>query len=886
MSNENVQEKNQVLLDQFKRKKTQYEKSVISEITKLANFYKSHYEDVNEISEDTISKLFVEKVESEENDNLESIKIMNKILEYQHGVTKIDYLLERNRYDENGVFDSALSISELTSTKEKAKLICIKMGIEKIRQTSQTITSIYKSLSEQNADFKIRYEIQKQFMCNKYGYTPESFDKYFEAIKEYNAKQYDEKGSNVIKGAFVHSNSINEKFKHLLIPVENWDGETVVYKSEFLERYKQHYDKMEKERPRGTEGEKLYNEFLEMNKNIVLKNMPGYKPKENNTTRMGERILDKNRDSLKQKRLERRKNKNIQSDEITEVVVKEEPIIQETKPSVNYDELFEIKDTNKEESIIEEVIETKEEMENNSTVIPEEEVKVEEIPAQIIEEDLVKEPEVKTREVRNVDYDFEQVFEKVEKPADISILRSNNPDKLRKYNESYKYGRLLYLPYSGYEVLVKRIVDRGQLSYILELLQTSKLATDLTVELEIIRVLYSNLEFFFDIVPNEIDFYKNLSIRDIPLIITTMALISQKEDKDGNVIVDIDRIVCANDDCQKKISLEHPIKLDLKKSFAEIYPIELYYSNYHIYKEKNYKSIYEAYSNSIDGKLERVVYDDDNLNYSCIYGNTTFYNTSEPMNKKVNELIYQIFKDDLEQMSESDIEKEFPMLDIKDYIKDKYLIELQLRYEELLRDYPDIEEESKINDKDREEDEKEIINEYKHLRALFNKLDYNLNELNNMISVISNIRSLKIKIKATNEEVINVNTDDMYQLFNTVTSLPQDMYKEILNLYVKYQKEMTEYDYKKTFIKLYSEDIAGLIKTDSVLKSREEFIDYINNKYQDEEIRKQWLETYDLSLDNLNKGLCTCGHDEYYVNHFNLLFFSIIKQMGVKTSQD
>lgn len=880
-----INEENQLLIDQFKRKRVKYERELVDELNKLANFYSSYYEDIDEISEETIAGLFLEDGDKYSEEEKESYKILNKILEYQHGIEKVDYILNRNRY-EDGKLDYTLSISELTKTREKAKNVVVKMGIEKIRQTSTCIRSMYKGLSEQNADFKIRYEIQKEFMCNKYGYTPESFDEYFEALRKSNLVTYDKNGSNVIKGAYVHSNDLNEKFKYLLKKKENWDGEEVVYKSEFLTRYKEHYEKMEKERPKNTEYAKLYQEFLNMNRDLVLK-FKGFDKdgKVKGDSRMGEEISESSRKSLREQRLARRKKREESKKET--VVEEDKPkvanidyttLVEDTKEEIKQEIKEEIpKDAIKEDTkeiIVDEVIEEHnvDNKENEEEITPVE--VIEHIEEE--EEEIVEEPK----------YDFEKVLTKVEQAADISILRSNNPDKLRKYNESYKYGRILYLPYSGYEILVKRIVDRSQLSYILELLQSNKLATDLTVELEIIRVIYANIEFFLEETPSELDFYRNLSIRDIPLIICTMALISQKENEKGEVLVDVDRVICLNENCQKKIMLEKPIVLDIKREFSKIYPIEIYYSNYHLMREKNYKNIYQAFVNSIDGKLEKMEYEDETLRYQCFYGNVTFYNTCESMNKKIDELIYQLFKDDISKMSDSDLETEFPLLDVKDFIEGKYLVQLQLRYNEILTSNPDIEKESKIEDKERTDEELDIIDEYKHLKAIFDKLDGNLDEMSNMLSVMTNIRSLKIYIKETDELVVDTNTDDLYTLFNTVTSLPQGFYKKILDQYIKYRKEMSEVDYKRTLIKVNSKLLKSKIKITSVLKPREEFLEHINKKYNSEDIRKQWIETYDMSVENLSNGLCTCGHDEFYINYYNLLFFSIIKQMGVKTSLD
>ena len=944
-------EQNQLLIDQFKTKRANYESLRNEEISKLIVFFKSNYESIDEISTKTLQGLFAPKTEDDNTERV-SNNIMNKIWEYQYGIVKIDHIFKRNKHDDQGRLDTSLSISELERTKDEAKRICISMGIEKIRETSYAIKSVYKSFSEQNADFKIRYEIQKQFMANKYGYTPESIDEYFAAIVKYNKEMYNKVGSNVIKGGYVHSNEINEKYKHLLKVKEGWDGEEPVYVSELLKEYQDMYEKVNADRPKTGEGAELYNELLTTNRDLVIKHRTKLEKIVSNggsksnsesksngvisTDKVNER-LEKVKLSLREQRKAKREAKKIEREKlikesehkedsskkidysslvienkpiieekkVEDMVVKEEekPIVEEintteeevvikpTPEELKKQELLERKRKLEEElRRLEEIDKIKSELEElkeeeEKTDIKEEEVEV--IEAPVVEDPIVVEVE---EEKRPLDYNFEDTFKKVEVKPNIEILRSNNPNKLKLYNESYKYGRILYLPYSGYEVLVKRIVDRAQLSYILDLLQTSKLVTDGTVEKEVMRVVYSNLEFFFDDDVSEIDFYKNLSIRDIPLLIATLALISQKEEE-GRVLVDIDRLICAEPSCQKRINLKESIKIDLKAKFKEIYPIELYYSDYYKYKEAKYKNIYEAYSHSIDGKLNIVEYSEEPLKYKVIYGKTNFYNSSDIFDRKINDLIFTLYKEDLDSKTDEELAKEYPLMDVKEYLNGKLLVNLQLRYDDISTLYPSILEDTFKSDEEIEaledEDYKEAIEEMKMLRVIMEKLDNNLNETQRVISVIANIRSLNAEIIETGEKVFdNLDSSDLYTLFNTVINAPNPVYKKILDLYAEQQEELNKYDYRRTFIKVSSNEIKGKIDKSSVLKPRDEFIDYINSKYEDEKTREIWIQTYDDSEANVDNGLCTCSSHNMYINHFNLLFFSIISQMGVRTKVD
>ena len=935
-----MEDKNQLVVDQMKQKRANYVAKLNSKISELIHLYKAKYEDVNDITEDTIAAMFADNVEGIKSEDKEYYKVMDEILKIQHGICKIDYINKRNKLDEDGNLDLALDITELRKTKEQAKTQCISMGIEYIKKNSQTINSIYKSFTEQNADFKLRYELQKELMCNKYGYTPESFDEYFEALKKNNQIEFENKGRNVIKGAYVQSQEVNDKFKHLLKKVENWNGEDVVYKSEFVEKYKEYYEKVEASRPRNTEGAKLYRDLITSSKDFLLKNLPNVKKvddttqdstnEDKNKTVTGgltevspeaksklreQRLARKRKRLIKEKQEEPKPKEDFDYEHAMEVLEVEE--VGEDHPinvNAHRNEYLDIEpavivEPTKEEPIQEEPKElVEEEQPIKEEVIEEEIVKdpeIEEVVSEEITQEVIEDIPEETEEVKeekeeipyDTSYDSDKVFTVVKEDADKSILKTNRPDKLKLYRESAKYGRILYLPYSGYEVLVKRILNRDQLTYILELLQDSKLLSDSSVNREIMSVVYKNLEFFFDEEPTEEDFFKNLSIRDIPILITMMAMISQKEEE-GKVLVKVDRIVCSKDDCETPMSLKDPITIDLKSKFKTIYPIDLYYANQYKFREAKYPNIYQAYLNSIDGKVDLVKYEEDGLIYNIVYGRKTYYNTTDIMDKKINEVVFQLYKQDLEQMEPETKESLYGDFDIDNYINSQEtLISLQMRFAELeeansdIVNYMDLSEEELSDvvngDKNRLEELKLNIIEIKALSTIIREMNQKLNAFDKIFNLITNIRSFKVTLKDTNEVVINSSIRDLYELTSNMNNIPNELFRKVTDLYIGYRKELLEHNYKRSFITLSSSDIKGHIDINSILKDRTEFEEKMKERFNNDETRvKAAMHSYDDLYNKIVEGRCTCGNDHFHINHFNLLFFSITSQMGVKIKQD
>lgn len=888
-------EQSLIIKDQMKQKRANCESKLKEKLIELVDSYKSEYQDINDISDETISAMFADNVDSVNEEDKKYFKIMDEIFKIQHSISKIDYIFKRNKLDENGNLDTFLNVTELTTTKEDAKKACVKMGIEYIKKNSQTINSIYKSFSEQNADFKLRYELQKELMCNKYGYTPESFDEYFEAIRKFNQVEYQNKGTNVIKGAFVQGAEINDKFKHLLKPVENWNGEDVVYKSKFVEKYQKYYERMEKERPKNTEGAKLYRDLLSTSRDFLIKMLPSGEVinQTNNTnstsTTSGSnseneaslvKISEDTKKSLREQRLLKRKK-----------LVKE-PIKEEPREEFDYSSIQSVE-------VIEKPVKVKDEIQEEKVEYKKPEIiNIEDLNKNIDEPEIIEpiiEESVTEEESKNEfkDYDADLVFTTVEKKADISILKTNNPDKLKLYRESSKYGRILYLPYSGYEVLVKRIVNRDQLTYIIGLLQDNKLLTDSSVNRELMSVVYKNIEFFFNTEPSEDDFFKNLSIRDIPILITMMAMISQKEEN-GKVMVSVDKLVCASEECESQITLKKPIEIDLKEKFKHIYPIELYYEHQYKFRESKYDNIYQAYSNSIDGKIDTLVVNDEGLTYTVLYGRSNYYNTTDIMDKKINEVVFQLFKQDIEEMSSETKEELYGEFDIDTYLATQQtLIGLQMRFRDLEDETPDIyqyleltDEELKIvakNDEEKYQNLKLDILEIKALTQIIQSMNEKLNSMDKIFKLITNIRSLKVTIDETKEDVIKSSVKDLYELTSNINNIPDKLFKSITNKYIEYQNELLDYDYKRSFISVTSDDINGRIEITSVLKPKEEYEKRIKEKYKDDEEKITLArKTYNELYNKLENGICTCGSKKFYINHFNLLFFSIMSQMEVK----
>lgn len=853
--------KNNLLMDQLAKKKVSLEKQFKERLADLFSEFTDEMISVEDISEKDITAFLGEDFEHDIIKKESIFKKVELVKESLSNILKIDYYKERNEIDEySKTLSTFLSIKELDNIKDKVNTILFsKYKLDVIMQSSEALTSVFRGLSDKNVDLKIEYEIQKSILCNKNGYTPESVDKYFNEIKKYNEAK--------LKDNSIEKKSLKD-FKSLLEVTDNWDGETPIYKSELLEQYKSRVDEIEKSRPKNTEGAKLYEEFKKYSKEINTK----LNSKGNNVVfKSSTPKTNKEGLSLREQRLLRKKN-NIKP--VIESEHKEDEyqktIVQEDKEDkIDYTNLLNNNQTSKNNKEEKEVIE----IDNIITEL----------------EDIENTVERKVEEKNLTDVtpvvDVDNVFKVVEKAPDISILRGSNPDRLKLYNNSHKYGRLLYLPYSNYEILVKRITDRGQLSYILDLFQSMKLATDGVVEYEIVRVIYKNIEFFFDDTPSEIDFYKNLSPRDLPIIINTMALVSQKEDKDGKVLVNVDRITCSDPNHGEKFSLVKPIQIDLKETFKDIYPIELYYNNYNIYKENDFKNIFEAFNKSIDGNLVLLNYEDETLKYEVVYGKPSYFIISEETNKKKSDTIYKVFLSDLDEMTSEEIIEKYGY-DLKDYCKNKSLLSIQLKFNEIIENNPDIEKEYLLDDDNRSEEEIEILDTYRIISKVFEGLNVMSNSIKEVLDVVSCIRQLKVSLKATGEVFINNDMINMYDLFNNVINLPSELYSSILEKYKEYLVDTYSYDYKASFIKIKSNNIAGLIDLTNHLKNEDEFTKEIESKFADnEEVKNLWLKRYKETKENLLSGKCTCGSEKFYVNHFNLLFFSISHQLGVKIGQ-
>lgn len=854
------EDKNNLLLDQLSKKKVALEKQFKERLVELFSEFTDELVSVEDITEKDITSFLGEDFEHDKIKKEAIFKKVELVKETLTSIVKIDHYKERNEIDEyTKTLSTFLSIDELEKIKDKVnKILFNKYKLDVVLQSSEALTSVFRGLSDKNMDLKIEYEIQKSILCNKNGYTPESVDTYFNEIKKYNEAK--------LKDNTIENKKVSD-FKHLLQIIPDWDGEEVVYESELLKQYKLRIDELEKTRPKDTEGAKLYEEFRKYTQDVNAKIN-----NKKNTPVYSSSTPKKNKDglSLREQRLLRKKN-NVKP------TIKEETVIEE-KTDV-------LKDSIKENKIDYASL-----LNEKPSQVKEEEKEVIKIDSMVTELEDIKntiEDKIEEKTLVNVtpEVDIDNVFKVVEKAPDISILRSSNPDRLKLYNNSHKYGRLLYLPYSNYEILVKRITDRGQLSYILDLFQSMKLATDGVVEYEIVRVIYKNIEFFFDDTPSEIDFYKNLSPRDLPIIINTMALVSQKEDKTGKVLVNIDRVTCSDPNHDQKFSLVRPIQIDLKETFKNIYPLELYYNNYNRYKESNFKNIFEAFNKSIDGKLILLNFEDETLKYEVIYGKPSYYVISEETNKKKSDTIYKVFLSDLDEMTTSEVIEKYGY-DIKEYCKNKSLLNIQLKFNEIIENNPDIEKEYLIDDDNRSEEEIEILDTYRIITKVFEGLNTMSNSIKEVLDVISCIRQLKVSLKETGEVFINNDMIDMYELFNNVINLPSGLYSSILEKYKEYLVDTYSYDYKSSFIKVNSQNIAGLIDLSNHLKNEDEFIKEMENRFPDnEETKNLWIQRYKESKENLMSGKCTCGSEEFYVNHFNLLFFSISHQLGVKIEQ-
>lgn len=872
------------------------------------------------------------------------------------GIIRESYVKKRNRFID-GILDISIDMEELGIIRRllNGYLKDHPEFINKL-QSSFKIRESEAFFNDYTIESRMRYELNKEIACNVYGITPESYDIFkAEVLKlqsEYLKTVGVDRPTDLQKVWDEHA----LKCKHLLVKdpeaKEKLARGERIYESLFLATADRAYKDEVRESLQSSKDPHMKELFLEMCNNLY--NDPiSYKEKHKDKNKIVSRSLNQKSDvesfmdkMKKAKKSEKtskmpnlassadnptqnEKNSNIEhsrgvsegvgdtsedlesfiNDENKSTDKAEEKIV-ETKAKEVKNELEDFMDSKTEELGKPELQKLPKEGHKNELDdfidkdYKEDEENVEEKSALEIlldktDEDiqtareLGSKPKLLREDKSNI---FDATFDLLNKEPDPSILRSNisTHEKMRKYKESSKYGRKIFLPNSRYSVTVCRIVSDTQISYTLRLLQNrNDIDSDLTVKFELIKVLYESLEFEdFDSRPSFNMFLQNTHESDLTLLFEMLALVNTPE-VDGKVPLEITYLVCER--CGNIAHLKKPLELDIKSEFVRLYPIATYAEKYNKYLTSGYTTIQQAYRKGSDvGKPRLYKSEDELFVYSVIYSLPTLYK-KYITDSEAQSVAYQVARETLDtQLEDSDslgpkVQEE--MVKIQRYAADNSYASISERYTELVM--------MGITDVNPDVLEGEDLDKYNEFK---DELDI-LNSLNNMIYNISNtlrpiftlcnfIDRVSIKTKDGIDVSSKIEHDNLYELAQVLTNLPEHVLKELSEIVLSQIEEDKKYIIDAD-ITIDSSELKGNIEWENVYQYDSE----TNSVISEESLEEKWIankvknneEVTDEDVESRRKvrelmkertmsGLCTCGSEKFKVNYTNLLFFSISKK--------
>lgn len=870
-------------------------------------------------------------------------QMMNKLF----SIIRDSYVSKRNRFID-GVLDISIDMEELGVIRRllNGYLKDHPEFMSKI-QSSFKIKESEVFFNDYTIESRMRYELNKEIACNVYGITPESYDIFKAEVlklqKEYLRTVGVDKPTELQKVWDEHA----LKCKHLLVKdpeaKEKLARGERIYESVFLATADKAYDNEVKESLLNSKDPHMKALFLEMCNNLY--NDPiAYKEKHKNKSKIVSRTLNQKSDvesfmdkMKKAKKSEKSpkignsvmpldntaqndKNSNIEHSRVVSEPVKDD--FDELESFINSEETKDEKPVEIPVKEKEEVVKPKEEKPIENTSIESQakneleefiESKVTELRPETNDEtsktaldilldkteedietakELGTKPKI-TREDRSSEFDA--LFDLLNKEPDVGILKSNVPihEKMRRYKESSKYGRKIFLPNSGYSVTVCRIVNDTQLSYTLRLLQNrNDIDADLTVKFELIRILYESLIFDFDEQPSFNKFLQNTHESDLTLLFEMLALVNIPE-VDGKVPLEITYLLCEK--CDNIAHLKKPLELDIKSEFIRLYPISLYTERYNKYVMAEYKDIQQAYrKGSVVGKPKIYKSEDNEFSYSIIYSLQTLYKKyiTDSESRSVS---YQVARETIENQLESSEslgpKAQEELLKVQKYANDNSYASISERYTELVM--------LGITDVDPKVLSGEDLSKYNEFK---DELDI-LNSLNNMIYNISNtlrpiftlcnfIDRVSVTAKGGSDITFKIAHDNMYELVQVLTNLPENTLKELSEIILSEIEEDSKHVIKAD-IEIDSSELKGNIEWENVYQYDSES----NSVISEEALEEKWIankvknneEVTDEDVESRRKvrelmkertmsGLCTCGSEKFKVNYTNLLFFSIFKR--------
>lgn len=462
--------------------------------------------------------------------------------------------------------------------------------------------------------------------------------------------------------------------------------------------------------------------------------------------------------------------------------------------------------------------------------------------------------------------DYTQKYEKAPDPK-ILANTSDRATKIKLYRESKKNGRVYYLVNSNYEVMVNKIYDRNQISYILQLLQNGAIRdinlVDSFVKKELLQIVYKTIEFNFDVTPSYNDFVQCLSEADLTGLMMMIAIVNIPEDKEGRIPLTIQSVQCTNPECESMGMLKNPIKIDLKEEFTRIYDIDSFSIKYNTYKSKTYKTIQDAYYDANESIIQ--TFSDEVFTYEIGLSAPTIWK-SQVIRDNMDATSYKRLADSMEEKRDF-ITRDYDVNEVIDYMNSHSYQDFRYRAV-AIQDI--IEDRGETALSELEKDELKLLG---LIGLELSKVKSNDAVFNIVADVIDFIT---IKDVSTGEVVSEyITLEDLYDIIDIISQGPTEMMEAIVQAKQKFIDSTVATD-----LEFDAEELAGQFDFETQYKAEADFIhdvrernshlepekleEYVKKQVQ---FRNEAKEAYD------KRGVCVCGNTKWKLNYTNILFF-------------
>lgn len=842
--------------------------------------------DISEVTTDNLRELLrtkkTDELEKELGTGMNLIK-----REYMSKYSKL-YVEKRNKKRKDGSLDIYLNIdehAEIDKLVEK-KLFdnpAYKFSLIVINNASGTIDVFNDKMVESKRD----YEINKLIFCNEKGMTPESYDSWQEYVKiTVQAECLDSESgfANLMKfDEQWHKDTFRKFYKKFPGFVK---GETLVYKSEILEELDK-YDSETLGKSRNSVTGTILNEF---DRGMVMLNTKTEEDQKVINITGPEVRLNKDANVLSGLELRKKKLAESKLNKVDEV--KDIDLEKEDKSDVS--KFFNSKLTNTpvietpiNEPIIKEVNkEVTFELTNDEPVfefIGDIDGDDEELPIDpTIIHEVVTDPDFKLSPYRNKEVETDVLVKYVRKP-DTNILKTINDPKLRieaYRNSAVVSGFKFYLPYSGYEIVVKKLVDKTKLSYIFSMLDRvwSKQDLERFIEQETLKIVFSAIEFpdIQEVVTFK-DFISNLSLGDVPILMIAFAMTNIPEDDHGRIKLGFKSIKCTDPTCDEILPLSE-ISVDLKDLFSKVYPYNKYKDI--IGKSIEFNDITSAYRSTSSGEVHMVstVDSDEICKYTVYYSQPTVYKENMVDNKS-SEVNYEVVKEDL--FERHHVYKEmYGIQGLDEYLKDMSYEAYNERTATLASNLSVMSNQAS----DFTETEMEAISNFirdnvTEIHTISKILETNYLQHSKVFGICKYIDMIVIETM-DGEPIVKITDcqENLYETIQTISQMPNKLVEELTK---QTNKLGSTYKFEHDNVFYTSEDVKHRIDKEFLKKwSKEDnknYVDYLksNNVNITQSQIDLAIEEKGRSFKNLVEGKCICGNDTFFINYMSIVFFSI-----------